>query len=214
MSCPTVTTIQATECIGNSLNTINANFNNLKISVCDNESQIISLASQVNIANIGAISYFPVAATNIPSGWKLCDGQLLVKNDYLLLWAFAEQSGNLVEDSLSATQVGSFCTLDDTTVFRIPDLRGYFLRGAGTNDNGTASGELGKKQEDNFKKHAHAFYYSEANTIGGTGSNQTLSDDIGGGPGSGKITVTTTEVGGTETRPVNVALQPCIYAGV
>ena len=40
MSCPTVTTIQKTECIGNSLVTINSNFATLKDAACDNQSQI------------------------------------------------------------------------------------------------------------------------------------------------------------------------------
>jgi hypothetical protein len=43
MSCPTITTIQPTECIGNSLNTINNNYQSLKTGVCDNQDQINTL---------------------------------------------------------------------------------------------------------------------------------------------------------------------------
>ena len=40
MSCPTVTEIQRTEYIGNSLQTINNNFSILKDAICDNDAQI------------------------------------------------------------------------------------------------------------------------------------------------------------------------------
>jgi len=43
MSCPTVTTILPTECIGNSLNTINSNYQSLRTGVCDNQDQINAL---------------------------------------------------------------------------------------------------------------------------------------------------------------------------
>lgn len=43
MSCPTITKIQPTECIGNSLNTINNNYQALKTGVCDNQDQINTL---------------------------------------------------------------------------------------------------------------------------------------------------------------------------
>jgi len=46
MSKPTILTIQATECIGNSLNTINTNYRNLKISTDDNDDRIGVLESQ------------------------------------------------------------------------------------------------------------------------------------------------------------------------
>jgi hypothetical protein len=59
MSCPTVTTIQATECIGNSLNTINANYQALRTGICDNQDQIdalrtllFQLSSQPNTAPV------------------------------------------------------------------------------------------------------------------------------------------------------------------
>jgi prophage DNA circulation protein len=48
MSCPTVTTIQKTECIGNSLVTINSNFATLKDAACDNQSQINGLNDVLN----------------------------------------------------------------------------------------------------------------------------------------------------------------------
>jgi microcystin-dependent protein len=36
---------------------------------------------------------------------------------------------------------------DGNTTFNVPDLRGYFVRGSGTNDDGTAAGTFGTKQK-------------------------------------------------------------------
>jgi hypothetical protein len=48
MSCPTITTIDPTWCIGNSLDTINSNFTNLSGGICDNLSLISALTNQIN----------------------------------------------------------------------------------------------------------------------------------------------------------------------
>ena len=47
MSCPTITTIEATQCIGNSLDIINENFLNLKDGACDNNDISVSLTNDV-----------------------------------------------------------------------------------------------------------------------------------------------------------------------
>jgi hypothetical protein len=57
MSCPTVVTIQPTECIGNSLNTINANYQSLRTGVCDNQEQINTLRTLLN--DLSAIAVQP-----------------------------------------------------------------------------------------------------------------------------------------------------------
>lgn len=53
MSCPTVTIIDRTQYIGNSLQTINNNFSNLKDGICDNNTEIISL--QQDIQNLDTV---------------------------------------------------------------------------------------------------------------------------------------------------------------
>lgn len=45
MSCPTIQTINDTECIGASLPKINSNYEALRVGVCDNQTQIISLST-------------------------------------------------------------------------------------------------------------------------------------------------------------------------
>jgi len=47
MSCPAITTINRSEYIGNSLETINNNFSNLKDGICDNELNISSLQGDI-----------------------------------------------------------------------------------------------------------------------------------------------------------------------
>lgn len=59
----------------------------------------------------------PFGGTTAPSGWMICNGASLLRTDYAELFA------------IIGTAFGSA----DSTHFNIPDLRGEFLRGAGTN---------------------------------------------------------------------------------
>lgn len=62
-------------------------------------------------------SILPYGGTSAPSGWMICNGASLLRTDYAELFA------------VIGTAFGSA----DSTHFNIPDLRGEFLRGAGTN---------------------------------------------------------------------------------
>lgn len=62
-------------------------------------------------------SILPYGGTTAPSGWMICNGASLLRTDYAELFA------------VIGTAFGSA----DSTHFNIPDLRGEFLRGAGTN---------------------------------------------------------------------------------
>lgn len=62
-------------------------------------------------------SILPYGGTTAPSGWMICNGASLLRTDYAELFA------------IIGTAFGSA----DSTHFNIPDLRGEFLRGAGTN---------------------------------------------------------------------------------
>jgi len=86
--------------------------------------------------------------------------------------------------------------------FNLPDLRGYFVRGSGTNTDGTVSGGFGDKQADAFKSHNHTAI-------------QTIDNAGGYDLGSGRVRYggsgdTTGSTGGTETRPKNIAMLYCI----
>jgi hypothetical protein len=61
MSRPTILQIFSNECIGNSLNTINANYESLKNGIWDNQDQIDILQSQITSLQTNTV---PVSAYN------------------------------------------------------------------------------------------------------------------------------------------------------
>lgn len=61
-------------------------------------------------------------------GYLLANGTLLNRLEYPWLWDFAQKSGVLVSESDRVGNEGCFTRGDGATTFRIPDLRGEFLR--------------------------------------------------------------------------------------
>jgi microcystin-dependent protein len=136
----------------------------------------------------------PFAMNSAPTGWLAANGTEYAKTGtYATLFAAI---GVTYGETNGAGGAG-------TTHFRVPDLRGYFVRGAGTNSDGTASDTFGVKQADELKGHTHT------NTTG-TEIRHTLS----GGPTNIRTgwerNGTTNSTGGTETRPRNIAMLYCI----
>jgi microcystin-dependent protein len=104
-------------------------------------------------------------------GWLVCDGSLLLISDYGMLYAAL---GDLYK------QTGD----SDTTKFRAPDYRGYFLRmvdwGSPLQDpdlasrlmpDGSKGSGVGSIQEDALQNHVHA--YSQPFTTATATPNQT-----------------------------------------
>ena len=120
----------------------------------------------------GAIMAFGM--NSVPTGWLECNGQSTT--GYTAL----------------AALVGA----------NVPDLRGYFVRGTGTNSDGTVSGAFGVKQADDLKSHNHNI--SVLGIVGGTNPGVT---DAGQ---NSTQSYATTSTGGTETRPRNIAMLYCI----
>jgi len=148
---------------------------------------------------------YNVTSGTVPSGWLLCDGSTYTVTAYPTLGAL-----------LGNTYGGSSGT------FGVPDLRGYFVRGYGTNSDGTTSGTFGTKQASAFASHTHT------PTVTDPGHSHTIPTN-GAGAGSGAvsalvtvqasgttgssatgITVTNAATGGTENRPANIAMVYCI----
>jgi microcystin-dependent protein len=83
------------------------------------------------------------AGSSAPSGWLLCQGQAISRTVYADLF------------SLIGTTYGSG---DGSTTFNIPDTRGIFVRGVGSQTVGavTYTGTIGTKQNDQMQGHTHA----------------------------------------------------------
>jgi microcystin-dependent protein len=154
---------------------------------------------------VGAVAYFP--ATAAPAGWLKANGALISRTTYADLWAFAQASGNIVSDATwtGGSDRGAFSQGDGSTTFRVPDLRGEFLRGW-DDGRGVDSGRaVGTFQGQDIQSHAH--------TQRGVNQVSTAGGDITSGTNTGtpaNHSVSTASTGGAETRPRNVALLACI----
>jgi len=154
----------------------------------------------------GTIMFF--AGTTPPAGWIKANGAVLTQASYPALFAALpkQANGNTIW----------WVANDGALNFRLPDLRGQFIRGwndgiaaanAGSNtltipttDAGRAFGGI---QADAFKSHLHEL---GANVVTETGTGT-----VGGYAGAGNIYITQTQsTGSTETRPTNIALLACI----
>jgi len=127
-----------------------------------------------------------------PAGWLFCNGSLVSRASYPALFlAIGEMYG----------------AGDGVTTFGIPDLRGEFLRGADAGrgvDSGRAMGTL---QGFQLQSHTHTVAVSNS-TTGGTG----LSAGSSGAylNNNGYTAATGGTSNGSENRPRNVAMLPCI----
>jgi hypothetical protein len=106
-------------------------------------------------ALVGEIKYF-VGGAIARSGFLFCDGSLISRATYADLWAYAQAVGATDETTWAGGYFGYFSTGNGSTTFRIPDLRGLFLRGL---DNGRGldpSRPWGYYQDQQNMWHAHS----------------------------------------------------------
>ncbi|MGK8887309.1 phage tail protein [Burkholderia gladioli] len=114
------------------------------------------VTAAIGTASIGQIVM--EARTSTRAGYVKCDGAQYKRADYPALWAYAQASGALVSEAEYASgRWGGFSTADGQTYFRVPDLRGEFLRcwsdGRGDVDAGRA---IGSFQASQNQTHTHA----------------------------------------------------------
>jgi microcystin-dependent protein len=165
----------------------------------------------------GAVMAFAMATA--PAGWLAANGDTIPNGSGTVQSKTADFS---ILHSLLGTTYGS--------AGKLPDLRGYFVRGSGTNSDGTASDTFGVKQAHMFQDHGHSSTISsvadhthQIGTVEGASGSQprAFNDTVGSftpkftSPSGGHthtITVSNPNSGnsGTETRPANIALLYCI----
>ena len=139
----------------------------------------------------GVVLHF--ANSTAPAGWLACNGDLVSRTTYAGLF------------NAIGTVYGAG---DGATTFKLPDLRGQFLRGwdgAAGVDPGRV---IGSNQTSQNLSHTHGALITGPAGIADNSNSQSIMGATGGGSGLSRPYITT--VGGTEARPINVAMLPCI----
>lgn len=132
----------------------------------------------------GLIGFF--SQTSAPSGWLKANGAVVSRTTYASLFS-----------AIGTT----FGVGDGSTTFKLPDLRGEFLRGLDDGRGVDAGRSLGSFQNDEFKSH---FHYLSSRVAASGGQIEVAGGLEIGGWGQ------TSAVGGVETRPRNIAFLACI----
>lgn len=118
--------------------------------------------SVLSTTTIGQIVFEP--RTTVRPGFLKANGVLVNRADYPELWAYAQASGALVsDDEWMKDRWGCFSTGDGAATFRLPELRGEFIRCWSDARGGVdASRQIGAFQGDQNHTHAHGAGASEA----------------------------------------------------
>ncbi|KVL69273.1 phage tail protein [Burkholderia ubonensis] len=159
-------------------------------------------------ASIGTIVFEP--RTSVRAGFLKLNGAVVKRSDYPALWAYAQASGALIAESVwGANNWGCFSAGDNATTFRLPEMRGEFIRcwddarGIDTNrmigswqdstnrwhGHGASASEVGDHAHSAWTDvqgwHGHTFSRHALITSAGasvSGSNGAEFSDAGGGP--------------------------------
>jgi microcystin-dependent protein len=160
-------------------------------------SNVQAQLNSVTSASTPTGAVLPFATKTVPSGWLKCNGAAISRTTYASLFA----------------RIGTtFGTGDGTTTFKLPDLRGEFIRGfddARGIDAGRVFGSLqnhalqtitGRFAFQSAGEVSGAFYHSSGSSYGWYATkSELISFD------SSRVTN-----GAAETRPRNIALMYCI----
>jgi microcystin-dependent protein len=150
-------------------------------------------------APAGVIMAFAGAAA--PTGFLSCDGSAVSRTTYATLFA-----------AIGTTWGAG----NGSTTFNVPDLRGMFVRGTGTNATGSSSGAVGPSvgayAADTYLNHTHTDSgHTHTINIGNSGITWNTTSTGGSSvfPGystttaTGTANIQTSTTGGTETKPKN-----------
>jgi microcystin-dependent protein len=133
----------------------------------------------------GIVMFF--ASGNLPSGWLKANGDVISRTTYANLFA------------VIGTTYG---VGDGSTTFKLPDLRGEFIRGWDDGRGVDAGRVIGSAQAGDVGSHTHTI--NLYNAAGGAYQAQQQGSNAFTG------TTNTGATGGTETRPRNIALMAII----
>jgi microcystin-dependent protein len=160
--------------------------------IADSNVTTAKLAATVQQLLVPAGAVLAFAMNSAPSGWLAADGNAISRSVYADLFAAI------------GTTYGAG---DGSTTFVLPDLRGVFVRGSGSQLIGTDvySGAFGQKQNDTLKSHSHTF--ADAGVFGTPAATGTPSVVVAS---QATFNKTTSNTGDAETRPANIALLYCI----
>lgn len=139
-----------------------------------------------------------------PGGYGAISGTLLNRADWPWLWDHAQKSGMLVVDGTRSGKEGSWTSGNGTTTFRTPEVRGEFLRMLDESRGIDTSRIAGYWQADIFRSHNHTTTFVRERITAAMvpdGGNAVLGDQIS----DGLQVMASNSVGGTETRPRNIA---------
>ena len=160
----------------------------------------------------GMVAHF--ARPTAPVGWLVCDGAAVSRATYAALF-----------EAIGVT----FGAGDGSTTFKLPDLRGVFVRGLDSGRGYDTGRAFGSEQNSENKLHNHTGvanaggkhslgqFYARADAAAGSSPRMVVSgtglDQGGEFWGEHQHSITLGNAGGTESRPRNVALLPCICTG-
>jgi microcystin-dependent protein len=207
-TCNFTTQISGSQCIGDSLAIINQNFSTLDSSVCALSSSFTA-TGPTDTNPIGTVIYF--AAQTPPPGYVECNGQYY-PTDGVMSTLFG----------IIGYTYGTGTNLDslNRSWFRVPDLRGQFVRGWDHGANVDSARTFGSNQADTYLNHTHSIndpghkHKSVSGSKVGQGQSGYGVNDYGSPADTTSnttdITINSSTTGGSETRPKNVALLPCI----
>lgn len=184
-----------------------------EVTTTELESSINTKLNNISVP-VGCIMTF--ANISAPDGWLICDGSTI------------GSSGNVQGVNASVLQtLRTYLGTRFGNTGQLPDLRGYFVRGYGTNSDNTSSGSFGVKKQDSIKSHSHSInakieryqittnVYGKKNKVVGT-TTTTINGGGGGIVGSSDRSPSAVAAStydsktSTETIPKNIALLYCI----
>lgn len=163
----------------------------------------------------GMIACFPAQGTP-PAGWLECDGSLQSRLTYAALWSAMTSMGTVTTEAIWATGYYGWVSSGDTVNnFRLPDLRGVFIRGwnngrAGVGYDGSRLFGLVQSATEVIDNGGNASVMIQPWTLtltsGDYAANTPVTSYSAVTPGS----TATANLAARGVRPINVALKYCI----